>query len=93
MCEYIKDPDSVTDYAVDWTEWLAEKTIQSSSWIVPAGLVNEGESFIDDKTAIVLSGGTLNACYEVVNHIITNEETAGVKLEEDKTLYITVKNK
>jgi hypothetical protein len=35
---YIKDPDAVLDYALDWAEWLGADTIQGVTWIVSTGL-------------------------------------------------------
>ena len=30
--KFIKDPDAVLDYQADWSDWLGDDTISSSSW-------------------------------------------------------------
>jgi len=34
MTTFIKDPDAVLDYSVDWSKWLAGDQIQTSAWSV-----------------------------------------------------------
>jgi len=68
-----KDPDSIIDYGVDWSNWLATgETITSSAWIVPAGLTNDSDSNTSTATAIFLSGGTSGTTYELTNRVTTS---------------------
>lgn len=56
------DPDDVTDYAIDWSQWLAVgETITAESWTVHPALgapsfIARG-TFADSCTAITLTGG------------------------------------
>ena len=34
MTTFLKDPDAVLDYSVDWSKWLAGDQIQTSAWLV-----------------------------------------------------------
>ena len=85
---FIKDPDSVLDYTVNWLTWLDGDTISASTWTVPSGLTKDSDTFGDSTTTVWLSGGTVGKEYSIVNHITT---AAG--REEDQTLIIVCKEK
>lgn len=80
-----KDPDSVLSYGIDWQLWLGAGIILTSAWTVPTGLTKVSESNTDKATAIVLSGGTIGASYDVTNIITT---VAG--LTDSRTIRIPV---
>lgn len=88
----IKDPQSVLDYAVDWSEWLATgDTITSSSWTVSgpdSGLVIDTDTNDDNSATVWLSGGTLSKTYSVVNTIVTDQGRG-----DERTIRITVIDK
>ena len=86
--KFIKDPDSVLDYTVNWETWLDSDTITVSSWTVPTGITEDSDTFGDSITTIWLSGGTVGKKYEITNHITT----AGDR-QEDQTLIIVCKQK
>lgn len=81
--KFLKDPNAVLDYQVDWTDWLGSDTITTSTWTVPAGIINDSDSKTTTTTTIWLSGGTAGTSYSLVNHIVT---TAG--REDDRTIII-----
>ena len=85
---FIKDPDAVLDYTINWEEWLDGDTISSSSWAVPTGLTEDSESNGDSTATIWLSSGTVGKTYEIVNSI-----TTAAARQEDKTLVIICKEK
>jgi hypothetical protein len=68
-----KDPDAVLDWERDWGPWLADlgDTIQSSTWIVPAGITKTSESNTTTTATVWLSGGTAGLRYTVTNRIVT----------------------
>lgn len=69
------DPNSVLDYGVDWSEWLADgETITASTWTVPEGVeqATPAPSISDGITTIWLTGGTANRRYWIANHITTS---------------------
>lgn len=85
---FIKDPNAVLDYKLNWRPWLRGDSITASTWVVPTGLVKDSESF-DTKTATVfLSGGTVGEEYTVVNRITT----AGGRVD-DRSIVITVQER
>lgn len=82
MSEFIKDPDAVLDYSIDWSSWLADgETITASTWVVPDGITKDSDSFSDTATVIWLSGGTAGTTYLIPNHITTSDGR-----EDDRTL-------
>ena len=78
-----KDPDSVEDYPVDWSRWLASgDAIASVEWVVPDGLTLATQSHTDTVATARLSGGTLSEGYDVVCRITTvGGETADYTLQ------------
>lgn len=82
-----KDPDSVVDYGIDWSSYLASNndTIASSSWIVPAGLTKASDSHTADHAFVWLSGGTVGSTYQITNRITT----AGGRTE-DESIHIQI---
>ena len=69
----VRDPDSILDYSIDWTEWLATTTdtISASTWIIPTALSTTNNSFGTATTIVWISGGTAGEVYDVTNRIVT----------------------
>lgn len=71
MAGFIKDPDATLDYKIDWSNWLLNDVIDSSTWILESGLT-EAASTNDTTTATVwISGGSPGVNYTVKNRIVT----------------------
>lgn len=86
---FLKDADSVLDYAVDWTVACAgEKTIAESSWrVVPAGLEVAGESAEPLVALVRLGRGVAGVVHHVTNHVrfsdgTVDERSIIVRVEE-----------
>ncbi len=89
---FTKDPDSVLDYVVDWTAWLADvspvDTISTSSWTLQSGLTLDSDSNTSQIAKAWVSGGTAGTRYKATNRIVT----AGARTA-DRTIYITVRER
>jgi hypothetical protein len=83
----IKDPDSVLDYTLDWSAWLDDDTIVTSTFLVDSGLTKDSDSKTTTTTTVWLSGGTAGTNYGITNRITT---TAG--RTADRTFRIWVRN-
>lgn len=82
--QFVKDPDAVLDYCIDWSSWLATgESINASTWTVTAGITADSDDNSNTDTVVWLSGGIAGNAYEATNHIVTS---AG--REEDRTLSI-----
>lgn len=68
---HAKDPDDNADYSMDWENLLNGDSIQSSVWIVPAGLVAGDSTVSGDVTTVWLAGGTHGTVYRVTNRVTT----------------------
>lgn len=86
---FVKDPDSVLDYAFDWnTNWLQTgETISSHTITVGTGLTKDSDSESDGIVTIWLSGGTAGTEYSVACKIVTSlsrtdERTIRIIVEE-----------
>lgn len=88
---WIKDPDAILDYDVDWTKWLGADTLATSAFAivtaatVPA-LVIDSNSNTTTVSKVWLSGGKSGTKYELRNRITT----AGGRTN-DRTVYVKVK--
>jgi len=71
MSTFLKDPDAVLDYSVDWSDWLDGDAITASQWIVPAGLTLDSSTNSTTATTAWLSGGAVRFRYTVTNRITT----------------------
>lgn len=69
-----KDPAEIRTFYMDWAAHLGTQTITASSWTVPAGLTVQASSILqgNNKTSIILSGGTARSEYFVSNQITTS---------------------
>lgn len=79
-----KNTAAVLDYERDWSTWLGEDTISTSTWIVPGGITVNNESHTPTAATIWLSGGTEGRDYELINRVTT----AGGRTEEARVLII-----
>lgn len=69
---YIKDPDDVLDYKLNWAAWLDGDTITSSSWSLAAGdVVIDSDENTTEQTVAWVSGGTEGTTGQITNHIVT----------------------
>lgn len=82
---FLKDPDAVLDYQINWSTWLDDDTISSSSWVIPSGITKDSDTNTTTTATAWLSGGTAGARYTVTNRIVT----AGGRTD-DRSLHITV---
>lgn len=85
---FIKDPDATLDYAVDWSDWLGNDTIDSVSWTVPAGISQVSVTNTTTKATIWVSGGTIGRVYTIVCRITT---AAG--RTDDRNVLLRIGNK
>jgi len=73
MQTFLKDPDAVLDYAMDWATWLGDgETISSHTVTVDDGLTKDSDSESDGIVTIWLSGGTINTTYNIAVEIVTS---------------------
>jgi hypothetical protein len=85
---FIKDPNAVLDYPVDWSIFLGTDTILVSTWIVQTGITSVAETNSATSATIWLSGGTVGTKYALTNRIVT----AGGRTE-DRTIYVRIQEK
>lgn len=91
MSTYLKDPDAVLDYQVDWSAWLASgETISTHTVTADDGITVDSSSITDDSTTVTawVSGGTAGRKYRVTYHITTSEGR-----EEDRTIRLWVQQR
>ncbi len=85
--DFVKDPNAVLDYKVDWATWLSTDTIATVAWTVPTGITQTSTSNTTTTATIWLSGGTAGTTYEIVCRITTaggrtDDRTIGIRVEE-----------
>lgn len=89
VAAYVKDPNDVLDYTIDWATWLATgDTITVSTFTVPTGLTKQSESNTTTFATVWLTGGTAGVEYVVTNHV-----TSAAGRQEDQTIIVLVLEK
>jgi hypothetical protein len=83
-----KDPDAVLDYSVDWSRWLVDDTISTSTWTLPFGITKNSDSNTDTTTTIWLSGGGAKRRFSITNRIVTADGRTA-----ERTIHIEVRQK
>ena len=71
MQQFVKDPQDVLDYQIDWSDWLDTDTISTSAWVVQTGLTKDSSSNTTTTATVWLSGGTNGNQYVLTNTITT----------------------
>jgi len=86
---FIKDPDAVLDYQVDWSDFLGSDEITASQWISsdPA-LVVDSDSFTATTATVWLSGGDNRRRYTVTNRVSTDAGRT-----DDRTITVKISQK
>jgi hypothetical protein len=84
--DFIKDPDSIEDFAFNWVMDLDGDTIQSSTFSLPDGLTEVSSTNDVSLTQIFLSGGDAGRTYRVVNRIVTTP--GGRTLDKTMRIYV-----
>ena len=70
---FMKDPDSVLDYAFDWNEWLESgESINSHVVTVDDGITKDSSSGSSTTIIVWLSGGTAGINYNIACEIVTS---------------------
>lgn len=88
VATFLKDPNAVLDYTLDWNIWLGTDTISTGVWTVPAGITKGAETTTTTTTKVILSSGTAGTSYDVACRIVT---VGG--LTEDRTITIQVQER
>jgi hypothetical protein len=90
---FLKDPEEILDYTIDWTRLLeTDEIITNSEWEFetdedPRTLVQDTANFGDKGASIWVSGGTHNVTYFVVNRITTSSNRV-----YERAIKVNVKN-
>jgi len=84
---FIKNPDAVLDYGIDWAAWLNADVIINSAWVVSDGIIKRADYFDKKITNIWLSGGTVGNIYTIINYIVTSDCR-----EDSRIFYIRCQN-
>lgn len=81
MSIYLKDPQAILDYAIDWPlGWVGEATIVSALWTVapgePDGLTIADETIAGLRTIARLGGGVAGRVYRVAAGVTLSDGRA-----------------
>jgi hypothetical protein len=72
IATFPKDPSANLDYTMDWSDFLGDDTITSSTWALDAGIANNGVMFSRSIATIFIGGGASGTGYTATNHIATS---------------------
>lgn len=87
---FCKDPDSVVNYSIDWSDWLDSDTISTSTWAADTGLTVDSDSETTTVATAIVSSGTAGTAYGLTNTIttaagLTAERTITIMVQESST--------
>jgi hypothetical protein len=86
----VKTPAEIKDFTINWATDLGTDTISTSAWAVsPAGPSIASNTNTSQAATVWISGGTLNAFYDVTNTITT---AGGRTLSETFKLEVVAAN-
>lgn len=89
MTTFLKDPDAVLDYSVDWSKWLAGDQIETSTWFVSDPTIEvANDSNTATRTTVWISGGRAGESYTVTNRVATSGGRT-----DDRSFGIQVQNR
>lgn len=93
--QFLKDPNAIIDYAIDWSASyiLTGEQITASSWFIqPQGAVNDLiidniPSLVSGVTTVFVAGGITGKIYQLTNRITTDqgrtdERSITIRVEE-----------
>jgi hypothetical protein len=87
LASFVKDPQAVLDYTIDWSLWLADDLIVDSTWSVVGDVVLQDGVVYASITQIWASGGTEGTLADLTNHVVT---AAG--REDDRTIRLLLRH-
>lgn len=80
-------PKGSTDiliYTIDWSNWLnTGDSINSSAWVVPAGMTLVTSANTTTQTTAKISGGTIGTAYTITNTI-----TSAISVETKSETFV-----
>ena len=84
---FVKDPDDVLDYKINWATWLDSDTLSSATWTVPSGITKDSQSNTTTTATIWLSSGAAGQTYEITCRGVTaggrtKDWTIGIRVKE-----------
>lgn len=90
---FLKDPDAILDYSVDWAAAIsATSEILSSNWFVhphePGGVSVANASLEGKAASVRLAGGILGHVYSVGNRVLLADGST-----DERSLTIRVENR
>lgn len=97
IATFTKDPDSLLDYEIDWSNFLSDSdgnvidSLVASSFIPDAGItvrLDPPATFTSTKTRVWIEGGTEGSQYDIVNRIRTSDGRI-----EDRFFRIKIKSR
>lgn len=72
MSAYVKDPEAVLDYSIDWSAWLAGDTISTLTvTAITAGITVDSSSHTATTATAWISGGTVGSNYDIRFRVVT----------------------
>lgn len=93
MSYYLKDPQAVLDYSVEWgAGYLDGQVVSRSVWSVapdePDGVRVATQAVSPTRTAVTLEGGVPGKVYRVTNRVTLSDERS-----DERTLVLRVEER
>jgi hypothetical protein len=94
LARFVKDPNEVLPYSIDWTAWIPDgETLSSVAWEVVGenddALTIDGDALAGNVATVVVSLGTLAQSYELKCTATTTPSS----YQPVRTLVITIERR
>jgi len=92
---FVKEPEALLDFTIDWSDWVAEGDVISSGvfFLLQSGLTIEDEGNTDTTHTAWLSGGISGTTYNVVSRVYgTVQDINGDVRTDERVFDIVVKD-
>lgn len=85
---WVKDPDDVEKFTINWANWLKGDTISSTDWYSSES-TSTGLTLVETNTTTTASA-TISGGYHGSKYVLSNRIVTAAGLEKEKKLIIQV---
>lgn len=86
---WLKDPDEVEKYTINWTNYLKGDTISSTDWYMDTSSTISGLTLVEANTTTTASA-TISGGYHGGKYVLSNRIVTAAGLTKEKKLIIQV---
>lgn len=87
---WLKDPDEVEKYTIDWTQYLKGDTIASTDWYMNESTTASGITLSSETNTTTSASVNIGGGYHGGRYVLSNRIVTAASLTKEKKLIIHV---